>query len=353
MTHKAMSNHVFVVTAVLLFVILSMSACDKNTSSVQVVASSTKKFATGPAANLVDVPHIKCVANLEIPACKVVEELKAASIKLTGFDAEVGLSRLGLQQFRKPNEHDRMLTEADAYIATAMKLAATPLAKQAITVYRVKLLTCANSVLEATSKSGERFEEIKSACELGVKRAASAVADVMNVATASEKPDFRGLVWGANKAAAIATEGKPTAISNRELDYPVVIEGLPANAAFIFSEDKLTGGIYMFQVKHSENNLYITDFDNLKAALTQRYGKPSYAGESWVDPLFKDDRVRWGMAIAAGQMTMYSVWDRHATKITLMLRGDNFRIKLLLGYASKEFAPLADKTNSASASQGL
>ncbi len=49
------------------------------------------------------------------------------------------------------------------------------------------------------------------------------------------------------------------------------------------------------------------------------------------------------MAVATGRMQMRSEWETPRTKITHVLGGDNFKIRHLIGYESREFKLAAEQ----------
>ncbi len=55
-----------------------------------------------------------------------------------------------------------------------------------------------------------------------------------------------------------------------------------------------------FKEKHSNDNLYITDYNSLVSSLPGKYGEPKSQDALWSDKLFKDDPEDYGFAIAIG-----------------------------------------------------
>ena len=141
-----------------------------------------------------------------------------------------------------------------------------------------------------------------------------------------------------------ATEDKEP---NSEIDttvvYKVKISGRDYICGYTFLEDKLYNSGYMFIGKHTNENLYIDDYENLKETLTEKYGKPKTDKMTWVDDLFKDDKSEWGFAISLGDLSYRSTWETPTTYITLVLLGDNYEIDLILAYDSRELKEWADK----------
>jgi hypothetical protein len=94
------------------------------------------------------------------------------------------------------------------------------------------------------------------------------------------KPNFREASWGMSKEEVIKIEGEEPI---DKVDDPAGLdvigyEGKAGNLEcffiYAFAEDKLVQGKYMFKPEHSNKNLFIVDFENVKSSLTEKYGKP-------------------------------------------------------------------------------
>ncbi|MDO9464073.1 MAG: hypothetical protein Q7J67_02070 [bacterium] len=151
--------------------------------------------------------------------------------------------------------------------------------------------------------------------------------------------DFRKTVWGMSRKQVKATEDKkPVSEFDIGLAYKVEIDGKDFLCAYYFLKDKLCTGIYVFVGEHFNDNLYIDDYKELKEILIKKYGSPKTdLGEGWLNDLLKDDRSQWGTAVSMGHLVYGATWDTPTTEISLILRGDNLKISLKLGYESKEF----------------
>ena len=51
-----------------------------------------------------------------------------------------------------------------------------------------------------------------------------------------------------------------------------------------------------------------------------------------------------GMAIATGQGSYFSEWEIPETDINVILKGDNYKMTLLVSYESKKYMPIAIKS---------
>ncbi len=107
------------------------------------------------------------------------------------------------------------------------------------------------------------------------------------------------------------------------LAYKCQAGGIDCLIAYYFAENQLVEGRYIFMGQHSNRNLYIDDYKEIKKGISEKYGKP------------KDDPSEWGMTIAVGHLTFESIWELPDTKINLQLQGDNYKISLAQDYKSR------------------
>jgi len=157
--------------------------------------------------------------------------------------------------------------------------------------------------------------------------------------------DFRETTWGMSKEQVKATEDKkPDFEADTMLGYDVTISGKDFSCIYSFLEDKLYNSGYFFTGEHTNKNLYIDDYEELKETLTKKYGKPKTDIPGlWKNDLYKDDKSHWGMAISVGHLTYGASWETSTTEIYLMLSGDNYEISLILSYDSKELREWVNK----------
>ena len=92
-----------------------------------------------------------------------------------------------------------------------------------------------------------------------------------------------------------------------------------------------------FTNSHSEENLYVMDYDSLDDLLTEKYGEPTKAkAVTWIDDLFMDDPSNLGLAIAAGQASVFTHWDLDGLYVLHCLAGDNYKIKEAILYSAED-----------------
>ena len=154
---------------------------------------------------------------------------------------------------------------------------------------------------------------------------------------AEAKYDFKKMNWGMSQEQVKATEDKkPDYEDNTALGYKVKINEKDFYCGYNFLEDKLYTSGYVFTGEHTNENLYINDYKELKETLTKKYGKPILDKVVWKNDLYKNDEQNWGMAISVGHLIYGVSWETSTTNISLMLSGDNFKISLVIIYDSKE-----------------
>jgi tetratricopeptide (TPR) repeat protein len=174
----------------------------------------------------------------------------------------------------------------------------------------------------------------------------------------NEEKDFRIANWGDSKEIVMRKEGVPNIVDNIPNIYVFSdnIAGLPCTVLYSFSDNKLTMAKYIFDVKHSNDNAYIQDYEELVDLMTQKYGKPTSGGKHnavWLNDLFKDDYSRWGLAISCGELVFESAWDTDNTEILLQLRGENYSISLVIQYVSKHLSALRETMSNKKKMSGL
>ena len=157
--------------------------------------------------------------------------------------------------------------------------------------------------------------------------------------------DFRSADFGMSQAAVKATEPQANWGSDDDdiIGFETTIAGLEALALYVFINGQMSRGVYMVTEPHSNKTQYISDYSSLAGLLTKKYGKPISEDTYWSDDLYRDDPSSWGMAVATGSLSKFTMWKNESAEIGLSLIGDNFKISLSVEYASKEFAELEQR----------
>jgi len=165
------------------------------------------------------------------------------------------------------------------------------------------------------------------------------------VLSGSEKFDFRKTKWGMSKEQVKLTENSKLNIDGDDaLGYEGTINGKDCVYVYHFLENKLYYSGYGFTLGHTNLNLYLDDYEEVKQWLIQKYGKAKTDIPGlWKVYTYKGDKSQWGVAISLGHLSYKATWETSTTKINLSLSGSNNKISLLLLFYSKELEEWANR----------
>ena len=158
---------------------------------------------------------------------------------------------------------------------------------------------------------------------------------------------FDEMKWGLSKKQILEMEGKPAYQQrSKGLDimiYEQKVINLDCSIEYIFALNKLSQTRFRFQNSHLDKNGYLQDYQKIKEALIQRFGRPLEEGLKWLDSAYKDNFSAWGEAISQGHLKLNSRWLTPQTEIIACLDGGNEEIALTVEYSGLEFRELAKK----------
>ena len=159
----------------------------------------------------------------------------------------------------------------------------------------------------------------------------------------SNREHFRGASWGMSKAQIKAKEpGEPKIKTDDIICYEGSVAGMDTLIAYIFVKDKLVRAKYLFSMSHSNKNDYISDYHNLKEALTKKYDQPKEEKAEWRNDLYERNYSDWGFAVSLGHLFYYSQWGTQDTDVVLKLYGENYVISLDIQYSSQDLKKLEE-----------
>ena len=148
--------------------------------------------------------------------------------------------------------------------------------------------------------------------------------------------DFKTFYWGDSPEKVKSVEKATFLIGNESsILYETEIENLKCDFSYFFENGKLAGARYQFTGKHSNENLYIDDFEKVKNLLIEKYGKPNVDDEIWKNDLFKGKKDDYGLAISQGHLVLFVRWNFDRTHISTTLKGDNGKITHSINYFSQ------------------
>ena len=148
--------------------------------------------------------------------------------------------------------------------------------------------------------------------------------------------DFRRMRWGTDKQAVRNGENAKFVEEKEDaLLFRNSLAGLHMDVLYLFYKNRLCKGVYFVADRHTNQLDYIGDFDRLEKLLTKKYGLPMEKYVVWRNDLYKNEPLRWGEAVAAGDLSYLSRWETATTDIALELAGDNYKVQLTVRYESK------------------
>jgi hypothetical protein len=146
----------------------------------------------------------------------------------------------------------------------------------------------------------------------------------------------RNTKWGMSKQQVLLSESIKPSINNKDgLTYDVRLAGLENYLFYFFnSEGKLSAAAYSLSEKYAIENSYLSDYLSLLSKLKEKYGDGSPEID-WSNDLYKDDKQKWGLAIAAEHLKILHRWETEDTNITMEISGKNFDVSVAIRYMSK------------------
>jgi hypothetical protein len=147
------------------------------------------------------------------------------------------------------------------------------------------------------------------------------------------KYDFERTYWGMSKEQVKAAEkvgfpGKMLSETENEIDFESDAFGGNFSCVYLFLEDKLYQGGYVFMGKHKNKPLYAEHYNELKETLIREYGKPKIDNK---ELHFKFNEFN---EIESSWLT--ATWETSATIINLGLVFIKNKTVLAITYSSKE-----------------
>jgi len=160
--------------------------------------------------------------------------------------------------------------------------------------------------------------------------------------------NFEEMHWGLSKKQVVETEGKPSDQRKvRGLDvmrYQQTVINLECAIDYFFAANKLSRTRFSFAGDYLDKNSYLDDYQKVKDALVQKFGRPLEEAMNWRDTSYKDDFASWGEAVSLGHLELISRWLTSQTEITASLSGADDEILLTVEYTGLQLKELAKKS---------
>jgi len=160
---------------------------------------------------------------------------------------------------------------------------------------------------------------------------------------ATNSNTFRDTYWGMSKSQVRAVEKSELVKEDEDLlAYKGDIAELNCLILYIFVDGLLVRGKYLIIEEHSNKNDCISDYENLKTLLQDKYGKPSKDATYWKNALYRDEYQSWGFAVSLGHLVYFTEWKTATADINLALYGENYDITLAVEYMSTKYKGLEE-----------
>lgn len=339
-----------VILAVGVFAV-SVSSCNTEHTSHKATSPSagqkTAPAATNKRSVVQEAPDMTSKARLDCAGKERMSNLCHAYVLITGpqnqFGPQKQLEHLGafgevFYKSKQVNVINQELSKLDDNYTKASALIIDPKLNLKLKALRNEYDSCAKLVIESLGTK-EDLDAVTDSCSFEVQRSADALFAEMGVKSPSKnEPDVFDLAWGESRSDVLTAKGRPAESTQTSLTYKTNVAGNDALAYLVFINDKLVRLTYLFTTAHTNNNLFTYDFESVDSELRKKYGHPAVTGPFWRDDLYKDDRSKWGMAVATGRMYMASEWTTATSTINHKLIGDNFNITHGIDYRAREFA---------------
>ncbi len=159
--------------------------------------------------------------------------------------------------------------------------------------------------------------------------------------------NFEEMKWGMSKKQVLELEGKP-ALQRKSggldiMTYLQKVINMDCAIEYVFAANKLSQTLFRFQNHYEDKNASLEDYQKVKQALIQRFGRPVEEKMEWLDPSSKNDFSVWGEAVSSGLLELKSRWLTPRTEILARLAGVENEIKLTVEYTGLELRELAKK----------
>ena len=168
-------------------------------------------------------------------------------------------------------------------------------------------------------------------------------------ASATEKKDelvevvIKGHRFGDSKQSVMDAEGEPigndfmTGNIAEYIYYNASIVGLDAYLVYYFTDEGLCEMRYLLNEDHSNESLYIEDYNKVKEALITKYGEPVslISGEHWDTNSHKDYyKEKKGDALSYGYLTYDHYFLVKDAEIDMHMSADNYDVSTSISYVS-------------------
>jgi len=154
---------------------------------------------------------------------------------------------------------------------------------------------------------------------------------------------IKGHRFGDAKEAILAAEGEPEGTGIMDgtgaeyVYYSTTVVGLKAYLVYYFTDDRVCEFRYVLTEEHSNNTLFLDDYQKIRDALISKYGEPValLSGEKWDNSdhqeYYSDNR---GDALNYGYLTFTDWFTAKDADIAMHMSADNYEVSTTISYTS-------------------
>jgi hypothetical protein len=174
----------------------------------------------------------------------------------------------------------------------------------------------------------------------------SSESDIEETESSEEEAyDFKKFHWGDSQETIEAVEGEPkteddmSAVDAHYVAYETTVAGKDALLAYYFCSDGLFQTRYILTESHSNEDLYIDDYEDVRTALTKKYGEPDFDFENWSNDSKKSYYAdKKGDALSYGYLTYLTAYMLDRTTIYMDMSADNYKISTTIDFTSNDIS---------------
>lgn len=161
-----------------------------------------------------------------------------------------------------------------------------------------------------------------------------------------ETYDFKKFRWGDSQEYVMEIEGKPDGeddmvdLDSHYIFYVTTLAGKDAFLAYYFCDEGLWQARYVLTESYDDYDLYIDDYETVKAQVTKKFGDPLIDYESWEDDDKEDEyKDNKSEALYNGYLTYLTWYQTDTTDIDLEMSAIDYYIGTSLSFSSLDIFP--------------
>lgn len=198
----------------------------------------------------------------------------------------------------------------------------------------------------ADTSAGTEMEPVTETDEISTE-AEEVVSETSVAASETGVYDFKKVNWGQTREDVIAQEGEPeyeNELSGYDnsfyIAYTRTLCNLDALLAYYFCDGVLYQTRYILQEDHSNETLFIEDYEVIKNSLAKKFGEPFLDYEDWDndahEEYYQDSK---GDALCYGYLSYVTFFENDRTEVVLEMSADNYDVKTMVTFNSKDIVP--------------